>query len=133
MKIIKYWKELKSILLPNNLQVDLLNHLLQATNNDEALYDEYWLNSVIIIIDSTEDINLLAHNSINAFSQYFPNPYQEAIKRLLHYPEYIDVLNKDYFIALNVMDDEGSGLFLVFDKGLGQANSILHTLKGQQL
>ena len=131
MNIMTHWQALQALSHHNPFYQQLFEYIFQGidhNNPKDSNYDEYWLESTLILLDSQEDKRLMTITDKQAFILHFPHDYRSHIEYLLDYPEYTESLGDTHYISLAIWSDEGSGIFLVFDKALGKQNTVLNTL-----
>lgn len=131
MNIITHWQALQALSHHNPFYQQLFQYIFQgiAQNNPKDNdYDEYWLESTLILLDSQEDKQLMTITDKQAFILHFPHDYRLHIEYLLDYPEYTESLGDTHYISLAIWSDEGSGIFLVFDKAFIKQSPLLNTL-----
>ncbi|WP_444998440.1 hypothetical protein [Aliikangiella sp. IMCC44359] len=109
MQMINHWPEKHELALPEKAKVALLNHLIEPFG-DETAAKEFWseYSSTIFIISKSD--NLGTFNN-------FDDVVQQQIGFALANPEYCEPLTDLYTISLSIINDEGSGIYLVINKG----------------
>ena len=103
MQYINHWPDMAELVLPETVAQDLLGRLLEPFDS-EASAKEFWKEapSTIIILDPTETITQLKESE--AWNQ---------LEFALTYPEYTLPLNMGYQLMLAIVNDSGSGIYLV--------------------
>ena len=100
MQYINHWPDISELALPETLAQDLFGQLLQPFDSaGEA--KEFWQEapSTIIILDPSDTIE-----GSDAWTQ---------IEFALTYPEYTVPLSMDYQLMVAIVNDSGSGIYLV--------------------
>lgn len=103
MQCFNYWPELSKMALPELVAQDFYQHLLMPFSS-KATAKEFWDDapSSIIILN---DFDCLDHlRGCVIWSQ---------IEFVLSYPEYSEPLKLDYQVLLAIVNDSGSGIYLV--------------------
>ena len=103
MQYINHWPDIKELALPETLAQDL-QHLLLQPFDSEASAKAFWREapSTIIILDPSDSITALKGS--DAWTQ---------IEFALTYPEYTLPLSMDYQLMVAIVNDSGSGIYLV--------------------
>ncbi len=107
MYITNQWPDFQSLPISVDVQNALRNHLAEPFA-DESLAKAFWLECpcTLIIIeasDTKETLEQLDTETLNQF--YFATQY----------PEYIEALCSDFTVKLSIINDEGSGFYLVIN------------------
>ena len=103
MQCFNHWPELSKLALPELVAQDFYQHLLMPFSNKSAA-KEFWEDapSTIIILN---DFDSIAHlRGCVIWSQ---------IEFALTYPEYTETLKDNYQVLLAIVNDSGSGIYLV--------------------
>ena len=114
MKYINHWPDKAEIALPEEVSQDLQRQLLEPFDSvGEA--KQFWQEapSTIIILAPTDNITQLKESDI----------YSE-IEFALTYPEYTVPLSMGYQLSVTIVNDSGSGIFLVIPPQLSHITSI---------
>ena len=114
MQYINHWPDMAELTLPEAVSQDLYGQLLEPFNSaGEA--KEFWSESstTIIILDHTDSITALKESE--EWSQ---------IEFALTYTEYTVPLKMDYQLMVAIVNDSGSGIFLVTPPELSHIISI---------
>lgn len=112
MQLLNYWPENNTLALPKLVSKAFINHLIEPFEDEHSAKD-FWHEypSTIIIIEPNDPKSLLTLTG-------------ESIKNLidfgLEYPEYSDSLSEGYQVNLAVVNDEGNGVYIVFNSELNQ-------------
>ena len=103
MQYINHWPDITKLSLPETVAQDLHHRLLEPFD-DEAAAKEFWIetSTTLIILDPTDSIKALKESE--AWSQ---------IEFALTYPEYTVPLSMDYQLMVAIVNDSGSGIYLV--------------------
>ena len=103
MQYINHWPDMAELTLPKSVSQDLYRQLLEPFD-DESVAKEFWeeTSSTVIILDPTDSITALKGSE--AWSQ---------IEFTLTYPEYTVPLSMDYQLMVTIVNDSGSGIYLV--------------------
>ena len=114
MQYINHWPDMAELTLPEEVSQDLHRQLLEPFDS-EASAKEFWKEapSTIIILAPSDSIKDLKQDS--AWSQ---------IEFALTYPEYTVPLSKGYQLSVTIVNDSGSGIFLVIPPELSHIMSI---------
>ena len=100
--------------LPKSVSQDLYRQLLEPFDSEQSA-KAFWeeTSSTIIILEPADSIKRLKQDS--AWSQ---------IEFALTYPEYTVPLSKGYQLSVTIVNDSGSGIFLVIPPELSHIISI---------
>ena len=103
MQYINHWPDTAELSLPEPVAQDLYRQLLEPFDS-EASAKEFWdeTSTTIIILDPTDSIKRLKQDS--AWNQ---------IEFALTYPEYTLPLKMDHQLLVAIVNDSGSGIYLV--------------------
>ena len=103
MQYINHWPDMAELSLPKLVSQDLYRQLLEPFDN-EVSAQECWQEtpSTVIILDHTDTIEVLQQN-----------PLWDQIEFALTYTEYTVPLSKGYVLSVTIVNDSGSGIFLV--------------------
>ena len=103
MQQINHWPDLAEITLPEEVSQDLFLRLIEPFDSESAAKN-FWNESstTLIILDPTDSITALKGS--DAWSQ---------IEFTLTYPEYTVPLKMGYQLMVAIVNDSGSGIFLV--------------------
>lgn len=113
MQWINHWPAITELTLPELVAQDLYRHLLLPFDT-ESIAREFWEEapSTVIILNDTDTIEQLKHSAL-----------WEQIAFALTYPEYTEPLAMHYQVMLTIMNDSGSGLYLVIPPELSNLAS----------
>ena len=103
MQYINHWPDKTKLSLPDTVAQDLHRQLLEPFDSEtsaKAFWDES--STTLIILDPTDSIEDLKGS--DAWSQ---------IDFALTYPEYTVPLSKGYQLSVTIVNDSGSGIYLV--------------------
>ena len=103
MQYINHWPDKAEPALPETLAQDLYGRLLEPFE-DEASAKEFWdeTSSTLIILEPTD-----------ATTQLKESDTWNQIDFALTYPEYTVPLNMGYQLMVAIVNDSGSGIYLV--------------------
>ena len=103
MQYINHWPEVVELTLPETVSQDLFGQLLEPFDS-EGEAKEFWKETFcsLIILDNTDNITALKECDI----------YSE-IEFALTYPEYTVPMSMDYQLLVTIVNDSGTGIFLV--------------------
>ena len=103
MQYINHWPDISKLALPKTVAQDLQHRLLEPFDS-EVSAKAFWNESstTIIILDPSDSITALKGS--DAWSQ---------IEFTLTYPEYTLPLKMDYQLLVAIVNDSGSGIYLV--------------------
>ena len=103
MQYITHWPDMAELELPDTVSQDLQHRLLEPFDDEDAAR-EFWYESstTLIILDPTDTITQLKDSDV----------YSE-IEFALTYPEYTLPLSLGYQLSVTIVNDSGSGIFLV--------------------
>ena len=103
MQYITHWPDITELALSETLAQDLQHRLLEPFDSESSA-KEFWeeTSSTIIILDPSDSITSLKGSE--AWSQ---------IEFTLTYPEYTVPLSMDYRLLVAIVNDSGSGIYLV--------------------
>ena len=103
MQYINHWPDKTELELPDTVSQDL-QHWLQEPFDSAGEAKEFWneTSSAIIILDHTDSITSLKESDI-----------WNQIEFALTYPEYTLPLKMGYQLMLAIVNDSGSGIYLV--------------------
>ena len=103
MQYINHWPEMTKITLPEAVSQDLYRQLLEPFDS-EASAKDFWdeTSSTLIILDPNDTISELQQDSL-----------WNQIEFALTYPEYTVPLPKGYQLSVTIVNDSGSGIFLI--------------------
>ena len=103
MQYINHWPDIDELALQETVTQDLHRHLLEPFDS-EASAKAFWKEapSTVIILDPTDSITSLKE------SEAWPQ-----IEFALTYPEYTLPLKMDYQLLVAIVNDSGSGIYLV--------------------
>ena len=103
MQYINHWPNTAELSLPKTVAQDLQQRLLEPFDSETSAI-EFWQEtpSTIIILDPADSITALKGS--DAWSQ---------IEFTLTYPEYTVPLKMDYQLLVAIVNDSGSGIYLV--------------------
>ena len=100
MQYINHWPDMAEITLPEAVSQDLYKQLLEPFDSEasaRAFWDE--TSSTLIILDPSDTIS--------------ESEFQDQIDFALTYPEYTLPLSMDYLLMVAIVNDSGSGIYLV--------------------
>ena len=117
MQVITSWDDLKTISMPKNVSQALVNHLIESFNN-EAGAKAFWSAYPTVLFFFEQSDSLESLSSLEK-SQHLQAQFA------LDYPEYREELIEGYVIQLAILNDEGSGVYLVIDPHSKILNSAL--------
>ena len=103
MQYINHWPDNTELALPKAVSQDLHRRLLEpfdSVGEAKAFWEE--TSTTLIILDPTDNITQLKES--DAWSQ---------IDFALTYPEYTVQLKMDYQLMVAIVNDSGSGIYLV--------------------
>ena len=114
MQYINHWPEMAELTLPEPVSHDLYRQLLEPFDS-EGEAKNFWEEapSTLIILDPTDNITQLKES--DTWNQ---------IEFALTYPEYTVPLSMDYQLSVTIVNDSGSGIFLVIPPELSHIISI---------
>ncbi len=117
MQYINHWPDISELALPEPLTQDLHQQLLQPFDS-EASAKEFWgkTSSTIILLEPAENITQLQENDV----------YSE-IDFALTYPEYTLPLKNGYLLLMAIVNDSGSGIYLVIPPDLSHLINLKST------
>ena len=103
MQYIDHWPDEAELLLPEPVVQDLYGQLLEPFDS-EGDAQEFWneTSSTVIILGPTDSINDLHRD-----------PLWNQIEFALTYPEYTVPLSMGYQLSVTIVNDSGSGIFLL--------------------
>ena len=103
MQYINHWPDMSELALPEAVAQDLQQQLLEPFDS-VASAKAFWKesSSTLIILDHTDSITALKES--DAWNQ---------IEFALTYPEYTITLTMDYQLMVAIVNDSGSGIYLV--------------------
>ncbi|MDX2505740.1 MAG: hypothetical protein QNL62_14865 [Gammaproteobacteria bacterium] len=103
MQYINHWPDMAELRLPEPVSRDLFRQLLKPFDS-EAAAKEFWqeTHTTVITLDPSDSITVLKRS--DAWSQ---------IEFTLTYPEYSVPLNNGYQLLVAIVNDSGSGIYLV--------------------
>ena len=103
MQYINHWPDKTKLSLPDIVTRDLQHRLLEPFDS-EASAKQFWneTSTTLIILDHTDSITALKEN--DAWTQ---------IEFALTYPEYTVPLSMGYQLSVAIVNDSGSGIYLV--------------------
>lgn len=109
MQIINHWPEEHELALTEEVKIALFNHLIEPFG-DEFEAKEFWSEypSMLFIISESDDLETLNN---------FDDVVQQQVEFALANPEYSESLTNLYTVSLSIINDEGSGIYLVMNKG----------------
>lgn len=138
MHIITQWQSLENLAKYHPFYKVLFDYVFQGLkadlslfggNESDELYSSYWQSSTMIILDrDVKPLLLLLDKHQDAFCSLIPEIMQSSVRYLLAYPEYTEKLDTDYYVSLGIVEDGGSGIFLVFHKDLVSNHPVLFNL-----
>ncbi len=103
MQYLNHWPDITKLALPDPVAQDLYQQLLEPFSSEgeaKALWVE--VPSTIIIL-----------NSFDSIDQLMKSDSWSDIAFTLTYPEYTEPLKMDYQLMVAIVNDSGSGIFLV--------------------
>lgn len=117
MQYIDHWPVITELTLPKVVAQDLYRHLLLPFDT-ELVAKEFWEEApcTVIILNDTDSIEQLKHNAI-----------WEQVEFALKYPEYTEQLKMDYQLMVAIVNDSGSGIYLVIPPELSNLASEIST------
>ena len=103
MQYINHWPVVAQLTLPEAVAKDLYSQLLQPFDS-EASAKEFWgeTSSTVIILAPSDSITSLKDSEL-----------WNQIDFALTYPEYTLPLKMDYQLMVAIVNDSGSGIYLV--------------------
>ena len=103
MQYINHWPDMAELALPESLSRVLQQRLLEPFDSEDSA-KQFWKEapSTIIILDPTDNITQLKQDS--AWNQ---------IEFTLTYPEYTVPLKMGYRLLVAIVNDSGSGIYLL--------------------
>ena len=103
MQYINHWPDISELALPETLAQDLHRQLLEPFDS-EVSGKEFWdeTSTTLIILNPSDSITSLKGS--DTWSQ---------IDFALTYPEYTVPLSKGYQLSVAIVNDSGSGIYLV--------------------
>ena len=115
MQWINHWPVITELTLPKLVAQDLYRHLLLPFDT-ESTAKEFWEEApcTVIILNDTDSIEQLKHSAI-----------WKQIEFALTYPEYTEPLKMDYQVMLAIINDSGSGIYLVIPPELSNLTSVI--------
>ncbi len=118
MQLITNWSELSSLPIPHQVKQALLKSLIEPFN-DETKAEYFWQtygNSLVLFSsdDTAESFVLSYDNSSDVRHEKLPEELRNKINFSLTYPEFTEQLAQGYKLSLTIMNDEGSGCYLLY-------------------
>ena len=103
MQYINHWPDISKLALPETVAQDLQHRLLEPFDSEDSA-KAFWneTSTTIIILDPNDSITALKGSE--AWTQ---------IEFALTYPEYTLPLNIGYQLLVAIVNDSGSGIYLV--------------------
>ena len=100
MQYITHWPDMVELTLPEAVSQVLYEQLLEPFDSEDEA-KQFWGEtfSTIIILDPSDAIE--------------GSELQDQIQFALTYPEYTVSLSMDYQLSVTIVNDSGSGIFLV--------------------
>ena len=113
MQYIDHWPDITELALPKSVAKELYRQLLEPFA-DETEAKQFWNESstTLIILNPTDNITQLKGS--DAWNQ---------IEFALTYPEYTVPLKMDYQLMVAIVNDSGSGIYLVVPPELSHITS----------
>ena len=113
MQYINHWPDTAELSLPKTLAQDLFGQLLEPFES-EASAKKFWNESstTLIILDPTDNITQIKESDT-----------WNGIEFTLTYPEYTLPLKKGYQLLVTIVNDSGSGIYLVIPPELSHIMS----------
>ena len=110
MQYINHLPDKSELALPNPVSQDIYSQLLEPFDSVGDA-KEFWeeTSSTVIILDRTDTIDALHRN-----------PLWNQIEFALTYPEYTVPLSMDYQLLVTIVNDSGSGIYLVIPPELSR-------------
>lgn len=107
MQIINHWPDADEIGLPEKVSSELINYLVEPfTSESEA--QAFWQECPSTIIVLYENTNLAE----------ISGSICQSISFCLNYPEFEEALPNGYRLLLAIINDEGTGCYLVLPSSL---------------
>ena len=105
MQLINHWPVSNKLALPESIKQSLLSHLT-VPFTDEVTAKSFWSEypSTIVIIEESDTTNILSKLSETTLDQ---------IKFAITAPEYTEELGMNFTVKLSIINDDGTGLYLV--------------------
>jgi len=118
MQLITNLSELSNLPIPHQVKQALLKSLIEPFN-DETKAEYFWQtygNSLVLFSsdDTAESFALSYDDSSSVESERIPEELRNKINFSLTYPEFTDSLPEGYKLSLSIMNDEGSGCYLLY-------------------
>jgi len=118
MQLITHWSEISNLPIPHQVQRELLKLLIEPFYN-EPKAEHFWQtygNSLVLFSsdDTIESFALSYDKSSDVESERIPEELRNKINFSLSYPEFTDSLPQDYKLSLTIMNDEGTGCYLLY-------------------
>jgi hypothetical protein len=109
MQKINTWNELKTLDVPVNILNQIYQHLVEPFDGVEQDAMDMWqaLSVTFIHIEPSDCAALL--NSLDDVTT-------NQLNFILDYPECISKLDDGYYLALAITNDDGSGVYLLFNQ-----------------
>ena len=103
MQYITHWPDMAKLNIPEAVSQDLQRRLLEPFDS-EASAKSFWneTSTTLLILDPTDTITALKESDV-----------WNQIEFALTYPEYTVPLSKGYQLSVTIVNDSGSGIFLV--------------------
>lgn len=110
MQYINHWPEMVELTLPEAVSQDLYRQLLEPFDS-EGDAKQFWEEtfSTVIILDPSDNIKTLKESDV-----------WNELEFALMYTEYTVLLAMDYQLSVTIVNDSGSGIFLVIPPELSQ-------------
>jgi len=117
MQCIDHWPVITELTLPKIVAQDLYRQLLLPFDT-ELIAKEFWEEApcTVIILNDTDSIEQLKHSDI-----------WEQIEFALKYTEYTEQLKMDYQLMVTIVNDSGSGIYIVIPPELSNLTSEIST------
>lgn len=121
MQVITSWDDIQALIAPKTVIQALLNHLTEPFNDEDSA-KAFWSSCPTILFyfdasDSRESLSDL-ETSLKTQAQF-----------ALEHPEYHEELIEGYVIQLAIVNDEGSGVYLVINPHSTILSNTLDTPK----
>jgi hypothetical protein len=109
MQKINTWSELKTLDIPVHVLNHIYQHLLEPFDGVEQDAMAMWqeLSVTFISIEPSDGVTLLTESDDETTNK---------LNFTLEYPEWVSRLDDGYYLALAITNDDGSGVYLLFNQ-----------------
>lgn len=111
MQVLHYLPAMEELALPLSTAIKVVEKLVEPFGNldDAATYWSEYHSPIFIITEQDKVVSAIA--SLDGFMQHF-------IELADTNPEFVELLPKGYQLSLTIINDEGSGAYLIKPVGL---------------